>query len=439
MRFPSALAWAGSTQVAVVGIGMVVSALTARALGPEGFGALAFYLSASYIAAPIAKWGLDLTLVRHTVSEKATGRQLVGSALVVRLLTGALACLMTLSLAAFLRTEESDVWTIGLPVLLAMVIGAGGVLTSAYQGSGRWDISSMISIASSLTLLVLTLAFSRITNDPVLFAGARALEALATTVVALAFVGVLLRRGTGVATLTAHSLLREGLPFLSSGIVVALYSRFDQVLIASLMDDRALGHYAAATQVVFGWWAISGVLVLVLRPAILKANTSRENLNIAVRTSFDVAVVFSYVAIGATFLFGYPLIIVLFGRDFLDAFPALMLLSLTIPSAALGGIRTSYMLARSQDSLYFLTTVIGLGVSLAFNLALIPLLGIAGAAIAAVFAHTVAVLGSCFLFKESREVGKIMIRSILWPKHVFDIARVRAVLMPAAPSKQPPG
>ena len=77
---------------------------------------------------------------------------------------------------------------------------------------------------------------------------------------------------------TATVLLKESWPLILSGLVISVYMKIDQVMIKHLIDDNAVGIYAAAVKVSEIWYFIPVVIASSLFPAIINSRKINEVL-----------------------------------------------------------------------------------------------------------------------------------------------------------------
>ena len=66
-------------------------------------------------------------------------------------------------------------------------------------------------------------------------------------------------------------LLKDRWPLILSGMVIAIYMRIDQVMIKEMLDNKAVGNYAAAVRLSEAWYFIPVVISNSLSPAIVNA------------------------------------------------------------------------------------------------------------------------------------------------------------------------
>ena len=109
------------------------------------------------------------------------------------------------------------------------------------------------------------------------FAAVMAFDALACTIGLV----ISLKMHPDTATLAPGrdaraSIILEAWPFVLSGVSIMVYSRIDQIMIKEILDDRALGIYAAALPLSQFWLVIPMTLATSLAPFIAKRKSADE-------------------------------------------------------------------------------------------------------------------------------------------------------------------
>jgi PST family polysaccharide transporter len=211
----------------------------------------------------------------------------------------------------------------------------------------------------------------------------------------------------------AWPLLRASWPLILSGLVIAVYTRIDQVMLAAMSGDAVVGTYSVAVRLAEAWYFIPVVVASSTLPTLLRsrARDSREFSDRMQRLLNSMVLVGYVTAIPMTFL-ARPLVLALYGPAYADGVTSLVILSWAGVFVALGVARENWMLAEGLMTLSFATTAWGALVNVVLNLILIPRYGATGAAIATLAAQVVAVLLSTLLYRKTRPVFRMQWRAL---------------------------
>ena len=103
---------------------------------------------------------------------------------------------------------------------------------------------------------------------------------------------------------------------------------------------------------------------------------------------------------------------VIYGKAYLAAVPVLRIITWYSAFAYIGSVRNIWILAEQKQQILWKINLFGAVLNITANYFLIPRLGIAGAAIASVFAQFFVNFFLCFALRELREVSRILLDSL---------------------------
>jgi len=418
-RAGSSAGWMLAERLVRIAGGAFVGIWLARYLGPAAFGLYNFAIALSIIVTSLTTLGLDGILVRELVRDPAGEGRLLGSAALLRLAGGLGASLAIVALAAGLRPADPTA------VALTAIIGVAGVV----QASTVVDLWFRARLAARDAALARALAYlaAVLLRVGLILAGAP-LIAFAWAFVAEALVGavaVLLAYGRHGGNplgwrptrATAQALLADSWPLIFSGLLVNLYMRVDQVMLAQLRSDAELGVYAGAVRIAEVFPIVPNTIVAALLPTIVAARAAGpDRYARRLRQLYALVAALGYAfALPVTLLAG-PLTILLLGPDYASAAPSLVALTWAGLFGSLGVARSSFLTAENYTRLHLATVALGCAANIGLNWLLIPPLGGTGAAIASLLSYWLAAHGSCFLFPALRPTGVAMAQALLWPR-----------------------
>ena len=389
---PSFLRHSATTfTTAVLGlfVGMAQSAVVARALKPEGKGELTAALLLPQLLVTLAplgiNWAATYHLGRHTYDRETLVRSVV-TALILLGGVGMLLCLAAgfvvhgtvlggVSLTAFF------LGVLTIPTQIAILF-----LNGLFRGEMRIPEANRMSIARSVLMCLCILI---------------ALLALRLGVVGVVL-GQLLAEGAVAAVFFARfggvkpwpvfrwdvlrGLLGYGLQVYSFAILLYLNYRFDLFLVRSMLDLRETGLYTTAVSLAEVLWMIPFSVGMVLFPSVARTSgPEREQLTLAVcRNCFWIMAVLCLVLAAVRNL----VILLLFGREFLPAGPALLAILPGILAMSVQQVLGADLGGRGRPLMVTLGAALGLAANVILNYLWIPQYGIVGASLASSISYT---------------------------------------------------
>lgn len=380
------------TYVASAAFQFGAGVLVARALGPDGRGVYALFLLSASITQAALSLGIGVSAVYYLAKGTYGRSRVVANAQQITLASAAVSALLVLLAWPILGDTFGDhntpywVFAFAVPLFLDY-----NVLIAVLQGSSRFPAMNAVILAQPLALFAL-LAFGVLFGDvdttaALLFWSAATGGA---TLLALVLVG---RDGLLPADLlrvdwgSLRDQVRFGVQGQVGNLVQLLNYRLDQYLVLLFVSTAGVGIYAVSVTVSQSVWFIANAVATVLLPRL--ASTDAAD---AARTTPLICrstLLVSALAAGGLAAASPWLIEALFGGAFKEAVtPLLWLLPGTVALAG-SKVLTSYIFSQGRPLTNSLITGAALVVTLVADFALIPPLGVAGAAIASSLAYGV--------------------------------------------------
>lgn len=360
--------------------------LIARWLGPELNGRFVYGFSVMMLAGTLGKFGLDTLTMREVAKDPALTGRYVGHNLYLHAGLGLAGLgLMALTNAWLDKTQDVDALVLWLGA--AMLLNSLSLsYTATMAARGRFDLQA----AAETLLYGLMLAGSA----AVIWLGGGIVEIGAVTAAAsllqLSWCWVLCRRTFGPADLRfslplARSMLQMAWPLALSSVAVGIYYRIDSVFLSVLWNDREVGLYDAAYNVIHGLRQLPAALSMAVFP-ILSRLVSEDRRQLAPVTGsvvrFGLAVGLPVVLL--TSLLAEPLIRIVYTGSYLPAVQPLRVLLWTIPLMLADAVQSYLLIAAGRQLQLLFVTLLGAAANLLLNWLLIPQLGMMGASMATV-------------------------------------------------------
>lgn len=374
--------------------------VAARSLGRAGFGDFTFALSTGYMFAQVADFGLQLYVQRelarlvipgatatpYFTDERAAGR-LVGGGLTIKLGLSVVA----LSLIALLVWVEpvgnkSALLLVGLSMVLATGLD---YLSYCFRALGRLKEEAALIVTARVVNLMVGLGLLA------LGAGVLGLAIAGNLAVGAAFLLGYRRLSRYVRPLWRLDISYWRRSFrqptaVGIGVIFSIISfRVDNLIIPPLAGREALGDYNLAYKLFEPSLIVPSVLLAALFPLLSQAaggsdgdaSQARE-LKPLVGQTISILFWFGALATLVLSLLAVHIVYLLYGEQYAASGPLLQILALSCLPMYLNYGLTHILIAMDRPQLYAFFTLGALVVNVASNLALIPLIGVQGAAFA---------------------------------------------------------
>ena len=367
-------------RVVNLALGVVVTALLARALGGNGFGVWSTLLAISGLVGVLGDLGLEQVALRRAAAEPELEAEWLGALVNLRAATSLVTMALCIGVVALVAPNH-EALVAGIVLMLVFLTSAASSLRVVFQ----------LRVRNSLTIAALTF-------QSVLWAGVVAYGYLSgagmvffaigftlTTALASLLQGALalqkariLFRGTRDRCL---ELVRLGFPIALAGIFVLGYGRIDQILVFELAGSRDAGLYAAVYRIFdqsqFAPISISTTMFPLLAAAF--AADSRR-FRALLQSSLELLLAVSVGALALALAYSGPIIELVYGSDFAKASPALPVLIGAFVLVSLGYLQDLLIIVAGLQKRFVAAAALALVFNVGLNLVLIPRWGFMAAA-----------------------------------------------------------
>ncbi|TWR30346.1 flippase [Mucilaginibacter pallidiroseus] len=393
-------------------IKMLVGIAVARYLSKDRLGIITGGVTYVYLFSAIATLGLDQFIVKELHQYPDNRDRILGTSFWMKILAS-LSCIPLLWLAYHVYPAKDTPFTYILILSAVGIVQAFNVIDSYFQSQVQSKYIMQVQVIGNLVSAAIKFVLIYLKMPLIAFVFAYSLDFL---LVALGYCLTYQRKGRSLFNWSyqnslAKKLITHSWPLIISGIMVSLYMKIDQLMIQNISGIDEAGAYATVASLSEAWNFIPTVIVTTLFPAILNArrdDTARYKKRI--QNLYDLMVYLSLPA-AIVITFTSHLIYKLYTPEYAYAAPTLSVHIWSGVFVFLGAASSQYLIAENLTKLTFIRTGFGALVNILLNLALIPKMGMMGAAIATLVAYASSAFVIVFIPKV-REQAVMMFKSL---------------------------
>lgn len=382
------LTWTMIHTVVAIPIGFAVNLLLARLLAPEGYGRLAFLTELITIAGSVLAIGLTPAIIQFGSKAHAAGRDRE----VTRILSASQGFRL-LVVAPALTVLVVLLVDVPWPFLLIAVIF--GVWVSAFVDGGpitlfienKSDVGAKIAMVTNVAVQVGVVATVLVVGTADAVWATRVIVAAVCIGLYLIAVSPVYRKAVLRPRLPRNfpkGFWRFALPTGLAGLIGSLVvSRTEVLFLQWLSTPTQVGLFALAFGVSAHIFAPAQALTGPLIPAVSGLReVGPDKLDLAFRRTLRASSTIASLLVAAAIPALTLLLPLLYGDDFRDAAPAVLVLGLVGGLAVSTGPVSAFALARLSARILLIANVVALVVDVVLAIALIPMIGLWGAVIA---------------------------------------------------------
>jgi O-antigen/teichoic acid export membrane protein len=390
----------GRTLNAVIGV--VGVGITARYLGVGLYGALVTALAFISIVNVLTDVGIWTIGARELAKRPNETQRLVSALLTAGLAIAAVGAAVALALAFILYPgQDNELQRRGILLLMLTIplSAPAGAVSAYFIAQQRAYVGMLGSVAQSAIMLVLLILTAGLDWGYTGVVLAYVFGAAGQGVLLLALsIGKVRLRPSFELGLSAR-LLRAALPVGGALVVGAIYWRLDTILLSLFVPASEVAHYGLAYKILDFLIVLPAYITITLLPEFARLASRRPEFDSVMQRAFSVMQVGAVAVLVFFVVFADQVVVVAGGDKFAGAAPLLRILMVGVAISYVGAIFGQGLIALDrQRDLFLFAALLVLPLNLGANLALIPVLGNYGAALAYVITEVVAVAAAMYIF-----------------------------------------
>jgi O-antigen/teichoic acid export membrane protein len=366
---------------------LVLMAVLARYLGKSSFGLYVFVLTYVEFFHLLTDLGLQIILVREMARGPEQADELLGSALILKLIFAIVSTLLALFVIQWAGYPASTAVLVGwaaLGLFLSFRLGSvRQVFDSVFQVRLEMRTPVALGVASEFLSAIGLLAAVWWELDLAVMLAIQNLAYLPGAIVLLWLTKRRISLKPKWSGRTLLALLRESYPLGLSGLFTLAYVKLDILMLSAMVGDESVGVYAAAYKLTGSLNILPAALLGSLFPLMAQyARTAPDVLPRLFQRSLNAILMISIpLAIGGTIL-AREIIQLVYGERFADASLVFGVLIWAVAFSFVSYLLTAALSAVDRQRLYLGLTALMTVLNVVLNLFWIPRYGFIGAAAA---------------------------------------------------------
>lgn len=396
-------------------IDLTVGLITARYLGPARYGLISYAGAYTAFFAAICGLGISTVLVKELIDGTEPEGRVMGTALCLQLLAGALSVLSICGISAVADAGETTTRIVVALSSLRLLLQSFETFSYWFQAKLRARVTATVGLISYAVAAAYRVYLLVAGKSVVYFALASLIDAACSAILLLLLYR---RQGGGALDLSRHyaaSLLRKSYHFILPGLMVAVYGQTDRIMLKHMVGGTELGYYATAAALSTAWCFVLSAIIESAAPAILSAyRTSRTDFLRRNRRLYAVVFYLSaFVSLVLT-LCGGVVVRLLYGVEYLPSVAPLRVLTWCTVFSYLGVARNLWVVSLERQSYLKYVYMASAVLNVLLNLLLIPRWGATGAALASLLAQFLSTFLLPLCIRSLRANALLMLRSIVF-------------------------
>ena len=405
--------WIIGIQIVKSLLGLVISMLTARFLGPSNFGLINYAASIVAFVTPIMYLGLNGVLVQEIVNTPEREGEILGTSVTMTFLSSLLCVIGVISFAAAVNRGERETVIVCALYSTLLIFQSLELLNYWFQAKLLSKYASGVALFAYAVISGYKIYLLAAHKSIYWFALSNALDYM---IIVIGLFIVYKRLGGGRLRFnlrTARRLWGKSRYYIVSNMMIAIFAQTDRIMLKLMINDAATGYYSAAVACAGMTGFVFTAIIDSFRPLIFddkKTDEIRYEKDMC--RLYGIIIYLSLLQSLVITLFSGLIIKILYGAAYSASINALKLIVWYTTFSYLGSVRNIWILAENRQKYLWIINLSGALANVALNYILIPITGIMGAALASLVTQifTNVIIG--FIIRPIRYSNTLMLRAL---------------------------
>jgi len=405
--------WLIGGKVVQMVLSLFVSLITARYLGPGNFGLINYGLAYVSFFMSLCTLGINSVIIKDFVDAPEDEGTAIGTAIVLRLLSSICSAIMIIGLVAILDKDEPLTIVVTALCVLSLPFHAFDTINYWFQSRYKSKITSIATLIAYVVMSIYKIILLILGKDVRWFAISNAIDYLC--IAACLLIAYKKYKGPKLhfSKEKGKQLLSQSYHYILSGMMVAIYGQTDKLMLKQMLDESAVGYYAAAMSICNMWVFILDAIIDSIKPTILILYEKNYHEYERKNRQLYAIVFYASVFMSLMFLFFGDLVVkILYGETYADAADILRIITWYTAFSYLGIARSAWIVSEGKQKYLKHMYIWAVVINIVLNLVCIPYLGAVGAALASLVTQIFTGIILPFLIKPMRRNAMLMLEGI---------------------------
>ena len=398
-------------------LALFINMLTARYLGPSKYGIIVYASSLVAFVLPIVQLGFNNVLVKEIIDYPQEQGNILGSTILFSSISSFFLMICVTGFAYISNKSNIETTIVCFLYSFVLFFQSLNLIQYWYQAHLKSKITSIISLIAFVVVSayksILLINFASI----YLFAISNVLD---YAIISCAQIFICLWKNKITISFSYKlglSILSRSYHYILSSLMVRVFAQTDKIMLNIMEGDSATGIYGVALSSACLSSFVFAAIIDSFRPHVLDAQKTCERVfNFRLTCLYSIIIYFSLIQSILTTIFSKYIILILYGKDYIDSVIVLQISVWFTTFSYLGVVRNIWVLAKQCQKILVPINSIGAIANILLNCILIPFYGVIGAAIASVFTQFFTNVIVSYAFKDLKINNQLLLRC-LRPKY----------------------
>ncbi len=384
--------WLTGSEITVrlIRFGLIV--WVARILGAEGWGLFSYTLSFVGIIMTFSDLGMTTLITREFSAQK---KDWIKTILILKIIFVVLSIIASIVIGFSTQSPEITK-LIPLVTIILASDSLRGIMSSFIRAKEKMEQEAIIQIITNISIVGFSVIFLLHTTATYSLALGYALGSIIGLLLATFITEkTIYQEITSDRPLTIIPVVKSAWPIAVLILTAGVIGNIDSVMIGWWLSIADVGYYATAGRIIQFGIIIPSLFVSALFPTLNKIyQEDKERFIQIAQKSFSALLLLALPIVIGGIIIAKPLIVFLFGNEYIPAVPAFQILLLGTLALFPTALYSILAIITDRQIIIAKNTIGAIIVSILLNIILIPKFGIIGAAIGTIITHWVILMAN---------------------------------------------
>lgn len=407
-------------------IGVIISMLTARYLGPSYFGVINYAAAVVAFVAPIAKLGLSHIVIQELVYSPNSEGKILGSSLVMSLISSLFCIIGVISFSFITNPHETETVIVCALYSTLLISYALEIIQYWFQAKLISKYTSIVSVIVYFLISIYKVILLFTKQSVYWFAVSNSIDHFIIGVILLIIYKKKSNQKLTFSFSYAKNLFSKSKFFIVSSMMITIFAQIDKIMLNFMIGDTATGIYSAASACAGMTSFVFAAIIDSMRPTILECKKSSNAIYEKKMCQLYSVIIYMAMAQSVVMtVLAKPIVLILYGNEYMASVSTLQIVVWYTTFSYIGSVTSVWILAEDKQRYLWFINMSGALVNVLLNAIFIPLWGVEGAAVATVITQMFSNFIIGFVFKPIKRSNYLILNSI---KPTYVIETIKTVL-----------
>ena len=418
--------WIIITKIIQSILGLIISMLTARFLGPSNYGLINYAESIVAFVVPVMNLGFANVLVQELTNNPEEEGKIIGTSILLSIVSSFFCISGVITYTIIIDAGETITNIVVGLYSVMLIMQALDLIQYWYQAKLLSKYTAIISLVAYIVVSGYKIILLVFKADVALFAISNSIDYFLISAALIFTYKKLGGQRISFSSDVGKRMFKKSKHYIFSSLMVTIFAQTDKIMIKLMIDETAVGYYSAAVRCAGITSFVFAAIIDSFRPVIFehKKNLDEIGYEKNVERLYCIIIYLALAQSVVMTVFSKYIILLLYGDQYTNSIQALQIIVWYTTFSYMGSVRNVWILGENKQKYLWIINLGGASANILLNVLFIKACGIYGAAFASLITQFFTNVVMSIIVWPLRHNNHLIING-LNPKLIFDFLKKR--------------